>query len=116
MFNAEELELLRSKSLTETIVYWDKLEELGKKEKQFIQVVRLLCLSDLYYLLVRICGRKDMLNDFAFQRTREVERNPNNHLDLWAREHFKSSIITFGLTIQDILKDPEKTFGLFSGS
>ena len=55
-----------------------------------------------------------MLNEFAFARCREVEASPNDHLDLWSREHFKSSIITFGLTIQDILRDPDVTFGIFS--
>ena len=47
---------------------------------------------------------------------REVQGNPNGHLDLWAREHGKSSIITFGLTIQDILNNPEITVGIFSYS
>jgi predicted phage terminase large subunit-like protein len=35
-------------------------------------------------------------------------------VDLWSREHGKSSIITFGQTISDILNNPEVTFGLFS--
>jgi predicted phage terminase large subunit-like protein len=55
-----------------------------------------------------------MVNEFAFARCREVEGEPDGCLDLWAREHFKSSIITFGLTIQEILRNPDVTIGIFS--
>ncbi len=94
--------------------FWELAEEEGRKAGKIDQVVRMLVLADLYYLLVRVCKRVDMLNDFAFARCREVEAAPDGFLDLWAREHFKSSIITFGLTIQDILRDPDTTFGIFS--
>jgi predicted phage terminase large subunit-like protein len=86
--------------------------------------VRMLVLADMYYLLVRVCGRVDMLpcvsrkgyidNDFAFRRCREVQANPNGYLDLWAREHWKTSVLTFGQTLHDILSDPEVTIGIFS--
>ena len=109
-----ELAALRSLMLEQTIAYWDALEAEGRRSGKLNQVVRLLVASDLFYLLARVCKRSDMLNEFAFARCREVEAEPNGRLDLWAREHFKSSIITFGLTIQDILRDPEITFGIFS--
>lgn len=113
-FTPDQIKILRSLSLEDCIRSWDNMEKIADESGEFIQIVRELCLIDLYYLLVRVCGRKDMINKFMFDRCREVELNPNNHLDLWAREHAKSSIITFGLTIQDILKDPEITFGIFS--
>lgn len=110
----EQVAQLRALSLKDAISYWDALENEGRRGGKLNQAVRLLVCADLYYLLVRVCRRVDMLNEFAFARCREVEAAPDGYLDLWAREHFKSSIITFGLTIQDILKDPETTFGIFS--
>lgn len=76
--------------------------------------MRQLCLEDLYFLLFIGCKRNDYNRDWPFDRCREVEAAPNGFLDLWAREHLKSSTITFGKSIQDILNDPEITIGIFS--
>src|SRR5208282_481316 len=70
--------------------------------------MRMLCLQDLYYLLSQIlsCGllfQNEAINqDWLYYRVREIEMAPNGYLDLAAREHFKSTIGTFGLTIQDV--------------
>ena len=78
------------------------------------EALRRLCLGDLFFLLTVGCKRRDMNNDWCYARCREVEANPDGYLDLWAREHFKSSIITFGLTIKDILNNPELTICILS--
>lgn len=70
--------------------------------------------SDLYFLLRYLLKATYADNDWCFARCREVQASPNGHLDLWAREHFKSTIITYALTIQDVLNDPEVTVGIFS--
>ncbi len=86
---------------------------------------RNLCRLNLYFLLRYGCRRKDLEHPWFHARCNEVQASSNGHLDLWAREHGKSSIITFGLTIMDILQshgtDPlrewegiEPTFGIFS--
>jgi predicted phage terminase large subunit-like protein len=71
---------------------------------------------DLFFLLTRLLGREEMFNDWCFARCAEVQRQPDGMLDLWAREHYKSTIITFGQSIRDILNDPEITIGIFSHS
>ncbi|MEE8223742.1 MAG: hypothetical protein V3S59_05505, partial [Alphaproteobacteria bacterium] len=78
------------------------------------EAARQLARGDLFYLLVKTLGRVDVDRDWLFARCEEVQASPDGHLDLWAREHYKSTIITFGLTIQDILNDPEITAGIFS--
>jgi len=83
------------------------------------------CRTDLFYLLTEVLGRRDIDRPWLQARCEEVQAAPNGYLDLWAREHYKSTIITFGKTIQDILAshgdDPlpewegrEATFGIFS--
>lgn len=97
------------KNLTELSMQWRKIEDLDG-----IAGIRWLCRNDLYYLLVKVCKRTDLLKPFFYERCREVEENPDGYLDLWAREHGKSSIITFGKTLQDILINPDITVGFFS--
>lgn len=76
---------------------------------------RALCQSDLFYLLAFAMGRADVRqSDWLYDRCVEVQDSPDGMLDLWAREHYKSTVITFAQTIRDILIDPEITVGIFS--
>lgn len=73
-----------------------------------------MCLQDMYFLLRYGLNRPFVDSDWWFNRCREVQFAPNGFLDLWFREGGKSTIITIALTIQDILRNPEITVGIFS--
>lgn len=103
----------------------EKQELLALLEEKDRREERHRARTDLYYLLTDVLGRRDMERAWLRDRCREVEENRDDFLDLWAREHYKSTIITFGLTIMEILgshgDDPlprydgrELCFGLFS--
>ena len=78
--------------------------------------IREIAKRDLFFFILHVLNRKDINQDWLYNRCAEVQKNPDGFLDLWAREHYKSTIITYALTIQNILNDPELTVGIFSAT
>jgi len=103
----------------------EKQELLALLEEKERREERYRARTDLAYLLIEIMGRRDMDRAWLRARCAEVQDNRDDFLDLWAREHYKSTIITFGLTVMEILgshgdeplpryEGRELCFGLFS--
>lgn len=85
-------------------------------------IARYLCRTDTYFLLFFGLGRKDIEKQWLLERCKEFDSSPNGFIDLWARDHYKSTIITYAGTIREILKshgndpltDREQCIGIFS--
>lgn len=105
-----------AESLPKDLKAYAKLREnLGKMTAvEQRENMRWLGRHDLFFLLRYLLKKPYFDHPFLLARCREVQQEPNGYLDLWARGHCKSTIITQGLTIQDILNDPEMTAAVLS--
>lgn len=108
---------------TEANLFYREVLQKAEKDKCVNDTMAKMGRKDLFFLLTRLLHRMDINKDWLFDRCQEVQNEPNGMLDLWAREHYKSTIITFGKSIQDILDshsadsyywDQEVTIGIFS--
>lgn len=92
------------------------IQEYNKKgqSEELRQWMRYMVQNDIFFLAVFVCDREDINRDWLYDRCNEVQRNPDGYLDIWAREHYKSSIITWLKTMQDILINPEERICIYS--
>lgn len=110
IFDEQDVETLRYLPFDLIQDVWADMLDLDSTGR----VARDLARHDRFFLLTQVLKRVDALHPWLYDRCREVEDDPDDHLDLWSREHYKSSFITFAGVIQEILKNPEITIGIFS--
>lgn len=95
--------------------YEDQIQTAKKSGIKSIKAAsKFLAENDHFYLLSHVLRRADAGHPWIYERCREYQAEPKGCLDLWAREHYKSTIITFAGTIADIIADPNSTTGIFS--
>jgi len=88
--------------------YYKTLMTAAQEDGCVIDVIRELGKKDRWFLFLYVMDRWDGDRDFVFERCREVEAAENGYFDLWAREHYKSSLITILGTIQGLINDVER--------
>lgn len=108
---AEAVAHLQRCGLREALaIYGELLHDPGVSDQDIADLGR----GDRFFLLSHVLHRPDVIHQWLYERCREVEANTDGYLDLWARAHYKSTLITFAGAIQELLRDPEITVGIFS--
>jgi hypothetical protein len=80
-------------------------------------VFRDMFLNDLFFVLYFVIKNKAANHPFVVAACKEVEDGPKTMtLDIWAREHFKSSIITTAETLQDHGRDKDESTCIMSAT
>jgi predicted phage terminase large subunit-like protein len=115
MYNPNLIEAKKESARLDAIANYRKIILQAQEDGQVDLVMRELCKKDLFFLGIYVLGGKEFANnDWVFERCREFENSRDGFLDLWPREHYKSTIITLWAAIQEIIRDPEITIGIFS--
>lgn len=91
----------------------EDLRDASFEEKQ--QVFQNIIKEDLWFIVFFVMGVGIAQHPFWVNACNEVQEGPKTGtLDVWARFHGKSSIITCAETIQRIMIDPEQRICIFS--
>ena len=98
----------------QAIAKYQRIIEAAHQSGEADLAMQELCKKDLFFLGIYVLGGKTFANnDWVFERCREFQADNNGYLDLWSREHYKSSIASWAM-VQRIILDPEITIGIFS--
>jgi len=72
--------------------------------------------EDLFFFLYFIMDIRPVNHPWLVPKIYEIQDDYNDTLHLWSREHYKSTILTFGFPLWKIVNDPEITIGIFSNT
>lgn len=98
---------------------WVKVADPNVSASERHKWYRQMILHDLFFIIYFHLKIKKANHPWVIERCNEVQEDIDNKrdidlLDLWAREHFKSTILTTAKPIQKILRNPEERICIFS--
>jgi predicted phage terminase large subunit-like protein len=93
---------------------YNRVMAKAKKRGELKEVMAEMGRRDRYFFFTRILRRRDGVKPFVYKMCRLLEYyGEDNEGDFWAREHYKSSLKSFAGGLQDVVKNPELTTGIF---
>lgn len=117
-------ELTKPETVEQYRELWRYLSSLEQtRPDDYLEALSMWFLQDLYFGLryvlatkhwVRRDGTHGVERQFVIDQARQVEAGTNLVVDLWAREHFKSSLKSYANHIRRLMCDPNLTICIMS--
>lgn len=85
-----------------------------REDKQFYAYLRKFSEESLFFFCYYVLGLRGLNHPWLVARVREVQDDHDETLDLWFREAWKSTILSYALPIWEIQQDPETSICIFS--
>jgi hypothetical protein len=105
---------VKGESMGYALRFYEQLLKDAHEQGIYEPVLAEIGRRDRWALLVFVLNRSDLVNAWLYDRVRMLEAAPDEHLDLWARYHYKSSAGTFAGVIQEIINDPNVCIAVLS--
>jgi len=90
--------------------------QMESNEGKAIDLLYGMGIEDLFFMMYFFLNILPINDPWLVPKIYEIQDNHNDTLDLWSRETFKSTTLTYGLPIQDIIKNPENRQVIFSNT
>lgn len=81
-----------------------------------LNLYRNIMQQDLWFFVYFVMKNPLANHPFIVQACREIQKETGDSLEVWARDHLKTTIITVARTCQQVLINPEERIGLFSAT
>lgn len=95
--------------------YTQIFKDIAQGKLPALDTYRHLILNDLFFIVYFVMEVKPANHPFVVEACKDVENGPSDYtLDTWAREHYKSTILTTAETIQRHCRDSSLCIGIFS--
>jgi len=83
------------------------------EEEEFLMMLRTFGKEDMFFFAYFILDYP-VNKPFLIQRIYDCQDNPHYTMDMWAREHWKSTIRTCIQPLFEVVNNPEERIGIFS--
>lgn len=106
-------------SFIEAIERWEKMPPEWKKKNRTCNewnLWRNTIQTDLFFFVFFVMKNPLANHPFIIQACLEIEEEKGDSLEVWARDHLKTTIISVGRQCQKVLNDPERRIGIFSAT
>ncbi|MEE9612552.1 MAG: hypothetical protein V3W19_14960, partial [Desulfatiglandales bacterium] len=85
-----------------------------EEDTLFYSHIRQFSKESLFFLCYFVLGMYPINQPWLVERVKEAQDHHDKTLDLWFREAWKSTILTYALPIWEIIHNPEVSIGIFS--